>query len=241
MNDLVLHCGAQKVMLDDLNKIPLPEETRTYKPVSHYDLVTNTAEMGDMFLKNQGYELINENYALGRKGQHMFFTLNYKNESEDVGLTIGGRNSYDKSTTIGIAVGMNVFICDNLCFRGDQVTYLRKHTGNVYEDLEVILMRTMKNADTEFKQMNDQSMKMKDIQLTDNNAYRQLGLLFGRNVLLPRQLTVAKREWDKPSHDVFKDKNMWSFYNACTEALKTTNPKDILLRHVKLHKELALA
>lgn len=241
MNDLVLHCGAQKVMLDDLNKIPLPEETRTYKPVSHYDLVTNTAEMGDMFLKSQGYKFINENYAVGRKGQHMFFTLNYKNESEDVGLTIGGRNSYDKSTTIGIAVGMNVFICDNLCFRGDQVTYLRKHTGNVYEDLEVILMRTMKNADTEFKQMNDQSMKMKDIQLTDNNAYRQLGLLFGRNVLLPRQLTVAKREWDKPSHDVFKDKNMWSFYNACTEALKTTNPKDILLRHVKLHKELALA
>ena len=241
MSDLMLHCGAQKVMLDDLNKIPLPEETRTYKPVSHYDLVTNTAEMGDMFLKSQGYKLINENYALGRKGQHMFFTLNYKNGAEDVGLTIGGRNSYDKSTTIGIAVGMNVFICDNLCFRGDQVTYLRKHTGNVYEDLEVILMRTMKNADTEFKQMNDQSMKMKDIQLTDNNAYRQLGLLFGRNVLLPRQLTVAKREWDKPSHDVFKDKNMWSFYNACTEALKTTNPKDILLRHVKLHKELALA
>ena len=241
MSELTLHCGAQEVLLSDLDKVPLPEETRTYKPVSHFDLVRNTTDMGNMFLKNQGYKLENQNYALGRKGKHMFFCLNYKNGTEDVGLTIGGRNSYDKSTTIGIAVGMNVFICDNLCFRGDQVTYLRKHTGNVYDDLEVILMRTMKNADTEFKRMNDQSMKMKDIELTDNNAYRQLGLLFGKNILLPRQLSVAKREWEKPTHEVFKEKNMWSFYNACTEALKLSPPKEVLTRHVKLHKELAVA
>ena len=104
MSELVLHCGAQEVLLSDLNKVPLPEETRTYKPVSHFDLVKNTADMGDMFLKNQGYELMNQNYALGRKGNHMFFCLNYRNDMEDVGLTIGGRNSYDKSTTIGIAV-----------------------------------------------------------------------------------------------------------------------------------------
>ena len=241
MSELTLHCGAQEVLLSDLDKVPLPEETRTYKPVSHFDLVRNTTDMGNMFLKNQGYKLQNQNYALGRKGKHMFFCLNYKNGTEDVGLTIGGRNSYDKSTTIGIAVGMNVFICDNLCFRGDQVTYLRKHTGNVYDDLEIILMRTMKNADTEFKRMNDQSMKMKDIELTDNNAYRQLGLLFGKNILLPRQLSVAKKEWEKPKHEVFKEKNMWSFYNACTEALKLSPPKEVLTSHVKLHKELAVA
>ena len=242
MNDLTLHCGAQKVLLSDLSKVPLPKETRTYKPVSHFDLVANTTSMGDMFLQNQGYELESQNYALGRKGKHMFFNLNYKKLTtvgkENTGLTIGGRNSYDKSTTIGIAVGMRVFICDNLAFSGDQVTYLRKHTGNVYEDLEVILMRTMKNADTEFKRMDLESQAMKEVSLTNNDAYRNLGVLFGNNILTSRQLPVACNEWKKPQHDAFKERNMWSFYNACTEALKSSPPKDMLTRHVKLHKTL---
>ena len=92
MSDLILHCGAQKVLLDDLRKVPLPEETRTYKPVSHYDLVANTTNMGDMFLQSQGYELESQNYALGRKGNHMFFNLNYKKITttgkDTTGLTI---------------------------------------------------------------------------------------------------------------------------------------------------------
>ena len=242
MNDLTLHCGAQKVLLSDLSKVPLPKETRTYKPVSHFDLVANTTSMGDMFLQNQGYELESQNYALGRKGKHMFFNLNYKKLTttgqDTTGLTIGGRNSYDKSTTIGIAVGMRVFICDNLAFSGDQVTYLRKHTGNVYEDLEVILMRTMKNADTEFKRMDLESQAMREVKLTNNDAYRNLGVLFGNNILTSRQLPVACNEWKKPQHDAFKERNMWSFYNACTEALKSSPPKDILTRHTKLHKTL---
>ena len=242
MNDLTLHCGAQKVLLSDLSKVPLPKETRTYKPVSHFDLVANTTSMGDMFLQNQGYELESQNYALGRKGKHMFFNLNYKKLTttgqDTTGLTIGGRNSYDKSTTIGIAVGMRVFICDNLAFSGDQVTYLRKHTGNVYEDLEVILMRTMKNADTEFKRMDLESQAMREVRLTNNDAYRNLGVLFGNNILTSRQLPVACNEWKKPQHDAFKERNMWSFYNACTEALKSSPPKDILTRHTKLHKTL---
>ena len=238
MNDLTLHCGAQKVLLSDLSKVPLPKETKTYKPVSHFDLVMNTTEMGDMFLKSQGYKLESQNYALGRKGNHMFFNLNYQNGSEDTGLTIGGRNSYDKSTTIGIAVGMRVFICDNLAFSGDQVTYLRKHTGNVYDDLEVILMRTMKNADTEFKRMDLESQAMREVSLTNNDAYRNLGVLFGNNILTSRQLPVACNQWRKPEHDTFRERNMWSFYNSCTEALKSSPPKDILMRHVKLHKTL---
>ena len=32
-----LHCGGSASTLDDLRSIKLPEETRTYKPVSHYD------------------------------------------------------------------------------------------------------------------------------------------------------------------------------------------------------------
>jgi hypothetical protein len=241
MSKLTLHCGAELVELNSLKNIPLPEETRTYKPVPHYDLVMNTMNSGDIFLKPQGYELESTNFGLGRKGNHMFFTLNYGREGAQNGLTIGGRNSYDKTTSIGLAAGMHVFVCDNLMFSGDQVTYLRKHTGNVMDDMEIMLMRIMKSADNEWKQMHSISNVMQSQPLGDSDAYRWMGLLYGNGVLTPRQLPIVKDNWKKPQHEEFESRNKWSFYNACTEALKTSPPNQMLNRHIKLHQQLAIA
>ena len=241
MSKLTLHCGAELVELESLKSIELPEETRTYKPVPHYDLVMNTINSGDIFLKPQGYNLESTNFGLGRKGNHMFFTLNYGREGARNGLTIGGRNSYDKTTSIGLAAGMHVFVCDNLMFSGDQVTYLRKHTGNVMDDMEIMLMRIMKSADSEWLRMTEVSENMETELLSNGEAYRWMGLLYGKGILTPRQLPIVKDNWLNPEHDDFKERNMWSFYNACTEALKTSPPNQILNRHIKLHKQLALA
>ena len=241
MSKLTLHCGAELVELESLKSIELPEETRTYKPVPHYDLVMNTMNSGDIFLKPQGYNLESTNFGLGRKGNHMFFTLNYGREGARNGLTIGGRNSYDKTTSIGLAAGMHVFVCDNLMFSGDQVTYLRKHTGNVMDDMEIMLMRIMKSADSEWLRMTEVSENMETELLSNGEAYRWMGLLYGKGILTPRQLPIVKDNWLNPEHDDFKERNMWSFYNACTEALKTSPPNQMLNRHIKLHKQLALA
>ena len=241
MSKLTLHCGAELVELESLKSIELPEETRTYKPVPHYDLVMNTMNSGDIFLKPQGYNLESTNFGLGRKGNHMFFTLNYGREGARNGLTIGGRNSYDKTTSIGLAAGMHVFVCDNLMFSGDQVTYLRKHTGNVMDDMEIMLMRIMKSADSEWLRMTEVSENMETELLSNGEAYRWMGLLYGKGILTPRQLPIVKDNWLNPEYDDFKERNMWSFYNACTEALKTSPPNQILNRHIKLHKQLALA
>ena len=241
MSKLTLHCGAELVELNLLKNVRLPEETRTYKPVPHYDLVMNTMNSGDIFLKPQGYELESTNFGLGRKGKHMFFTLNYGREGAINGLTIGGRNSYDKSTSIGLAAGMHVFVCDNLMFSGDKVTYLRKHTGNVMDDMEIMLMRIMKSADNEWRQMAKLSDDMEHHPLSNSDAYRWMGFLYGHGVLTPRQLPIVKDSWNKPQHEEFEGRNKWSFYNACTEALKTTPPNQMLNRHIKLHQHLALA
>ena len=65
------------------------------------------------------------------------------------------------------------------------------------------------------------------------------GVLFGRNILTPRQLPVARREWLHPTHDAFKPRTRWSLYNAATAALKTTPPNRIMERHIGLHNLLA--
>jgi len=80
---------------------------------------------------------------------------------------------------------------------------------------------------------------MKAWDLTDDDAYKLTGLLYGRGILTPRQIPVVKREWQDPSHAEFADRNAWSFYNAVTEALKTSPPHRIMERHIALHKVLA--
>ena len=52
---LIMHKGGDYCSLDDLRTIPLPNETRTYKPVSHYDLAVNLGEVSGGLLR--GYEL----------------------------------------------------------------------------------------------------------------------------------------------------------------------------------------
>ena len=81
--------------------------------------------------------------------------------------------------------------------------------------------------------------KMKEIKVSDDKAFSQLGRLYGKGILTERQLPVVKDQWEKPWHKDFEDKTHWSFYNACTEALKSVGPQYIMQRHMNLHRFLA--
>ena len=93
---------SQEVKLNDLEGIEMPEPTKTYVPVSHYDLAMNVGSIGERVIDQ---ELHSKRFGLARNGQHMFATYTYKNNEDEVGMSIGFRNSYDKSMSIGVCVG----------------------------------------------------------------------------------------------------------------------------------------
>ena len=230
---LLIHKGGEYCSLDDLRDIPLPQETRTYKPVSHYDLAKNLAEVSSGLLR--GYQLEKAQYGLARDGNQMFGIHSYRNGiSSSMGLSIGFRNSYDKSMSVGIAIGASVFVCDNLALTGD-IAIMRKHTANVWNDLEELTITTIYRSQHNFTKIVEDAEIMRGRDLSNDNAFRLLGLLYGNDVISPRQIPAVKREWLNPSHDEFEDRNVWSFYNACTEALKTTPPNKIMEKHISLH------
>jgi hypothetical protein len=76
---------------------------------------------------------------------------------------------------------------------------------------------------------------MKGKSIENSDAFKMIGLLFGNGVLTPRQLPVVKKEWLNPSYEDFRPRTMWSFYNACTEALKSCPPLVIMEKHISLH------
>jgi hypothetical protein len=235
MNDLMIHRGSNLVAREELLEIPVPEATDSYQPVSHYILANTLATIGQDLLR--GYTLTREKYGLARQGQQMFAIQTYSRDNSEMGLSIGFRNSYDKSMAIGIAIGASVFVCDNLSLTGE-VTVLKKHTINVWTALEETVIATLYRSQHNFERICVDAEILKGREIDNREAFRTMGQLFGNNVLSPRQLPAVKKEWLHPSHDEFKVRTMWSFYNSCTEVLKSTPPFQVMEKHIQLHKIL---
>ena len=237
MTQLLMHTSSGKyATLKELYEIPVPVETPTYKPVSHYDLAKNLVEVSGTLLKD--YELERSQYGLARDGNQLFGVHTYRNGSDSMGLSIGFRNSYDKSMSVGIAIGASVFVCDNLALTGE-IAIARKHTANVWQDLEELIITTIYRSQNNFTRIVEDAQVMQGQHLSDNDAYRLIGLMYGNGIISPRQIPVVKKEWLTPQHDAFEDRNTWSFYNAVTEALKTAPPTKIMERHIALHHMLS--
>ena len=230
---LTVHAGGRYATRDELSIVPVPGATDSYTPVPHNHLAETLSVIGRDILK--GYSLDSEQYALARDGNQMFGVLTFRGEHPDMGLSVGFRNSYDKSMAIGIAIGAKVFVCDNLALAGD-VTVLRKHTGNVWASLEDVAISTLYRSQKNFHRVVEDAEFLKNMKISDTGAFQYMGLLYGKGVLTPRQLPVVKREWLKPSHEDFRPRNMWSFYNACTEAMKSAPPVLVMEKHIMLHE-----
>ena len=231
--ELLMHtAGGKYATLEELREIAVPEETATYKPVSHYDLSKNLAEVSGTLLRD--YELESSQYGLARDGAQLFGVHTYRNGSDSMGLSIGFRNSYDKSMSVGIAIGASVFVCDNLALTGE-IAIARKHTTNVWQDLEELTITTIYRSQHNFHRIVEDAQIMQTQHLSDDDAYRLTGLLYGHGIITPRQIPIVKKEWLNPSHNEFEERNVWSMYNAVTEALKSAPPNKIMEKHIALH------
>ena len=225
---------SREVKLDDLTAIEMPEATKSYVPVSHYDLAMNVGSIGERVIDK---ELHSKRFGLARKGQHMFATYTFKNDEDEVGMSIGFRNSYDKSMSIGVCVGAKVFVCENLMMTGE-VTFMRKHTGNILDELNSLIFKVLYNSEDKFVQLQEDKESMKEVPINNQRAWETMGVLFGKGIINTPQISIMRKEWKNPSHEEFNDDSLWSLYNAGTEALKTCSPTRMMSSHIKLHREL---
>jgi len=202
---------GERVDHESLKTVPIPVATESYQPVPHSDLADMVKTIGQDILHD--FTFYKEQYALARDGRQMFGIHTYQNGSNEMGLSIGFRNSYDKSLSIGIALGASVFVCDNLAFTGD-VMLFRKHTSNVLEDLHQLILSAVYSQKSNFTDIQKDAERLKEIRFNDDRAFKMMGLLYGRGIMSPRQLPVILNEWLNPSYEDFKPRNAWSLYNA---------------------------
>lgn len=228
---IMLHCGGKLVDREYMANVPLPEKTKTYSPLHHLDLLDMVTETA---LDLTGFNLRNEYIGAASEGRKMFFLLAFDG-ADDIGFAIGGRNSYDQSLSIGVSIGGNVFVCDNLALCGE-ITIVKKHTGDVIDKMHESVVTTLYRNKGNFEKILEDAERMKAVPITANDGFAFMGMLYGRDLFSPRQFTAATDEWRNPQHEVFREeRNMWSLYNCCTETLKTTPPGRVMEAHRELH------
>lgn len=238
MSNLLTQCGSKRCSLEQLLTIPEPDKTQTYTPLNHYDFAVNVRSVTSDLLRD--FSFVGDKYALSTDGQKMFGVLTFSERSsfDDklLNLSIGLRNSYDKSMAAGLCVGASVTVCDNLMFRGD-ITILRKHTGEfMHEELMDQLVTAIYKSQHQFTRLCEDAKRMQAVPMQTKVGFEYLGVLTGERILSPTQSTRAFEELRKPSHPEFEKATLWSCYNHATEALKSSPPQSIIKNHMKLHK-----
>jgi hypothetical protein len=132
------------------------------------------------------------------------------------------RNSYDRSMSVGAAVGYDVFICDNLCLSGE-ISFARKHTVNAFQDVVMTLWGLMQSMKAQHEFDQEWRLHAKNIGVTERQGLEILGVLAGNGHLAleggtKSQFAHALKQWRNPTHEIFRDGSLWSLENAITFA-----------------------
>ena len=218
---------------DLLIRAELPAQTRTYKPVSHEQLMDVTLEG----IYKAGFKLDQEMYLSSNDHQIATgrYTISNVADSE-MQLQIGWQNSYNKQVSLKFAIGVHIMICSNGCVSGDMGTFKRKHMGDVQEYTPQSIMEYVKTAGDSFRQIQSEREAMKNIELNK----RQQGELIGRMIveegfISSSELNIIRKELQKPTHDYNAQDSLWELYQYTTFAMKETHPANWMSDHISAH------
>lgn len=209
---------SKPVDFGDLGKVVMPEQTQSYVPIRHDDLVT----MVKSDLEKSGLNVVQESHVLWRNGARYFGLMQVNHpdlDNKDQAMVVGLRNSLDKSLPACILSGNQVFLCDNLCMNGE-IVLGRKHTRFILDDLSTLVTRAMgvlfKNWDVHLKRVES----YRNYDLGDLQAHDMIANAYRTGSIAKTQVAEVIDQWHKPNHTEFKDRNLWNLHNAFTEVWK---------------------
>jgi hypothetical protein len=220
MEGLIVHAGASKLGRQDLLALPTPEGTTTHRPIPHAKVIEGLLES----LSFRRLNVVRDEYAVTKDAMRMFGFLELEIEESGIRISLGVRNSHDKSFSLGLTVGFRVLVCDNLSFWGDYSPVMRKHTKNLV--LDEVIGGALEKMQRNFKPLIQQVDVWKNHSLSDNDARLLIYKAFVEDgAALPKHLLKeVHRHYFEPEYEDFKPRNLWSLQNGFTSAIKKLEP-----------------
>lgn len=221
---LIAHVDCKYLTRDQLEGLPTPPPTKSWKPIPHFELVSTLAAE----FETRGITIVREQYAVGGfEDAKIFGTMDLAIpdvEDEFTGTSLGLRGSNDRTMKIQVIAASRVFVCDNMCFSGStgSVCLSKKHTSRL-DMAEVIPPAIDLYLDKSGAWRADID-KMREFSLTDGRAKEVIYDAFmGSRAVLPMRLlddVHALYFDDEVQRAKFEDRTLWSLNNAFTEAVK---------------------
>lgn len=213
---------------------PLPNQTRTYKPISHSQLIDLTLSS----IESAGFELGEERYSSARDGNIANGRYTIKNIADkEMQLEIGWQNSYDKSLSLKFAIGTRILICQNGCVHGDMGAFRKKHQGEIQEFTPKAIVEYIKSCGETFERMQTEREAMKQIEVTKRTQAELIGrMLIEEKFIRVEQMSIIRGELENPSFDYGAPNSLWELYNHTTHAMKDTHPTYWMQNHMKAHR-----
>lgn len=212
----------------------VPTQTRTYKPISHSQLIDLTLNG----IEKAGFKLDKETYSACDAGQIANGRFSIGNVADqEMQLQIGWQNSYNKKLTLKFAIGTRIFICQNGSVSGDMGAFKKKHVGGIQEFTPNAISEYIKEAGDAFTRMQGERETMKQIEITKRTRAELIGRMYIEEGLInSHQLSVVKKELQAPTHDYNAPDSLWELYNYTTYAMKDTSPIFWMNSHIDAHK-----
>tara|TARA_B100001250_G_scaffold412266_1_gene443030 strand:+ start:5428 stop:6147 length:720 start_codon:yes stop_codon:yes gene_type:complete len=221
-----------------LRSIPLPKKTNTYFPISHFEIIKKINRQAPIHWVLNDY-----NIRLSKNGKKIFGTIDYCVAGHNNLISIGFRNSYDKSISVGLCAGSRIIVCSNLMFTGEIIRF-RKHTLNLSRDIDTIVKEVMEYGEQNARLLKKDMILFQSKKIDNKEAAKIIGeAFFNNNIFNSYQVSVIKKEWisgdyskDNGLNEFCKERTLYSLYQACTHALKSSSINNMLNNYTELHK-----
>jgi hypothetical protein len=218
---LMLHCGAREICFEELRDVAPPLPQGRWYPIAHARVVHLARHM----LKDAGYEIKREKLGISQDNHRFFGVLDLATPIADgITLSVGLRNSTDKTFPIGFAAGTRVFCCDNLAFKAELIVK-KRHTLNGESNFTDGITNAVGTLSS-FREMEAiRVQKFLNTELSADQADAIILRALERNMIGIRDLGRVIRHWRNPEHEQFVPRTAWSLLNAFTSALKERSEK----------------
>ncbi len=189
-----------------LAKLPTPPATETRIPIPHAAVVQTLVET----LSHRHIGVVGEEFAVSKDDMEMFGVLDLETTFEGCRFAIGIRNANNKRFRLACTVGLRVFVCHSLAFRGDYSPVLAKHSKRfLLEDaMSIGVDRMQRNFEPMWRQVESwraQQLSSEAAKLTIYPAFVE------GDLEVPRHLARRVHElYFNPQHEEFQPRTMWS-------------------------------
>ena len=221
MLGILYHSHRQLVTRSELMTIPPPPGTPTWKPIAHADLI----QAIDRQLAVRGIEIRKEQFAIQRQGTRLFAVLDLAIETnEESCAAMGIRTANDRSMALEIAVGVKVFVCDNLAFSGDLIALRRKHTPGF--DLSADLSRAIDRYQQHLATLQRQLVALQERALPNAEAKTLIFEAFEQEIVPLRFFPAVAKTYFRsdPAMTDVRTGTWWGLHNAFTRAVRQMAP-----------------